>query len=144
MASNELPLPSTAYWHSLESVLTSYVRHDDHKFDQIRNKAVRKHIFADRIRYIGKESNNLDESQVIGIDDDSYIEYENLNEFYDWVLTLKPKDVKDNGISERTLYKIKLKIKQGKRLNPKTKIVKILIELFEQHMKEIKDQYSYR
>ena len=52
---------------------------------------------------------------------------------------LKPKDVRDKGILERTLYKIKLKIKQGKRLNPKTKIVKILIELFEQHMKEIKD-----
>ena len=52
---------------------------------------------------------------------------------------LKPKDVRDKGILERTLYKIKLKIKQGKQLNPKTKIVKILIELFEQHMKEIRD-----
>jgi hypothetical protein len=92
-----------------------------------------------RIRYIGKESNNLDESLIFGIDDDPYLEYENLKEFYNWVLTLKPKDVKDKGILERTLYKIKLKIKQGKRLNPKTKIVKILIELFEQHMKEIKD-----
>ena len=77
MASNELPLPSTAYWHSLESVLTSYVRHDDYKFDYIDNKAVRKHIFADRIRYIGKESNNLDESLVFGIDDNSYLEYAN-------------------------------------------------------------------
>ena len=76
---------------------------------------------------------------ITGIDDQSYLEYRNDREFYDWTLALKPKDVKDNGISERTLYKIKLKIKQGKRLNPKTKIVKILIELFEQHMKEIKD-----
>ena len=128
-------MPSIAYWHSLESILTSYVRHDDHKFDYIDNKAVRKHIFADKIRYIGKESNNLDESQVMGIKDDSYLEYVNLEEFREWLLALKPKDVKDNGISERTLYKIKFKIKQGKRLNPKTKIVKILIELFEQHMR---------
>ena len=81
----------------------------------------------------------LSVSQVIGIDDDSYLEYVNLEEFREWVLLLKPKDVRDKGILERTLYKIKLKIKQGKRLNPKTKIVKILIELFEQHMKEIKD-----
>jgi hypothetical protein len=77
MVSNELSWPSTAYWHSLESVLTSYVRHDDYKFDYIDNKAVRKHIFADRIRYIGKESNNLDESLVFGIDDNSYLEYAN-------------------------------------------------------------------
>ena len=46
---------------------------------------------------------------------------------------MKPKDVKDKGISERTLYKIKHKIKQGKILNPKTKIVKILIQLFKEN-----------
>ena len=61
------------------------------------------------------------------IKDNSYLEYVNLEEFREWVLALKPKDVKDNGISERTLYKIKLKIKHGKSLNPKTRIVKILI-----------------
>jgi hypothetical protein len=58
-------------------------------------------------------------------------------ELKQWLLALKPEDVKDKGISERILYKIKLKIKQGKQLNPKAKIVKILIELFKQHMKEI-------
>jgi len=45
---------------------------------------------------------------------------------------LKPKDVKNKGISERTLYKTKHKIKQGKKLNPKTNIVKILIQLFKE------------
>jgi hypothetical protein len=98
-------LPSIAYWHSLESILTSYVRHDDHKFDYIDNKAVRKHIFADKIRYIGKESNNLDETLVFGIDNGSYLEYVNLEEFREWVLLLKPKDVRDNGISERGLQR---------------------------------------
>lgn len=84
-----------------------------------------------------KESNNLNETSVFGIDDDSFLEYSNPEEFRNWLLGLKPKDVMDKGISERTLYQIKLKIKQGKQLNPKTKIVKILIELFKQHMKEI-------
>jgi len=54
------------------------------------------------------------------------------NEFTEWILSLKPKDVRDKGISERTLYKIKHKIKQGKILNPKTKIVKFLIQLFKE------------
>ena len=88
-----------------------------------------------RIRYIGKESNNLDESLIFGIDDDPYLEYENLKEFYDWVLTLKPKDVRDKGISKMALWKVKDKVRNGKSINPKTKIVKILIELFKQHMK---------
>ncbi|MEM3186301.1 MAG: hypothetical protein QXQ39_06450, partial [Conexivisphaerales archaeon] len=61
------------------------------------------------------------------IDRDSYIEYENLEEFYDWVLTLKPKNVRDKGISRKALRDIKEKIKANKTLNPKTKIVKILI-----------------
>ena len=38
--------------------------------------------------------------EVIGIDDD-YPEYENVMEFYNWILSLKPKDVRDKGILER-------------------------------------------
>ncbi|MGC9123501.1 MAG: hypothetical protein ACP5IB_05465 [Thermoplasmata archaeon] len=51
-----------------------------------------------------KESNNLEETQVIGIDEDSHIEYENLTEFYDRVLSLKPKNVRYKGISQQALY----------------------------------------
>ena len=43
---------------------------------------------------------------VTGNDKDSYLEYENLREFHDWVLNLKPKDVRDKGISERGLRNI--------------------------------------
>ena len=32
-ASDKLPLPSDAYWHTLEDVLTQYVRHYHNKFD---------------------------------------------------------------------------------------------------------------
>jgi len=43
---------------------------------------------------------------------------------------LKPKDVKDKGISERELKRQKAKIRKGKQLNPKVKIVKILLQLY--------------
>ena len=45
---------------------------------------------------------------------------------------MKPKDVKDKGISERTLCKIKHRIKEENILNPKTKIIKFLILLFKE------------
>ena len=67
--------------------------------------------------------------EVIGIDDD-YPEYENVMEFYNWILSLKPKDVRDKEISQQALYKIKTKIKNGKQLNPRVKVVKILLTLF--------------
>jgi hypothetical protein len=139
--SSELPMPTTAYWKSLDDVLTAYIRHNDNKFDYIGHVAHRKHIIADRIRFIGKESNNLEEN-LYGIEEPEYLEYKNNKEFFDWILTLKPKDVKDKGISKRTLNKIKHKIKRGKILNPKTKIVKILILLYKETKLNDKDYYS--
>jgi len=72
----------------------------------------------------------LDEASVLGIDDDSYLEYENIEDFKQWILSLKPKDVRDKGISERELKRQKAKIRKGKQLNPKVKIVKILLQLY--------------
>ncbi|MEM3291115.1 MAG: hypothetical protein QW046_06315 [Candidatus Micrarchaeaceae archaeon] len=39
------------------------------EFDYIDHVACRKRIIVDRIRYIGKESNNLEESTIMGIDE---------------------------------------------------------------------------
>ncbi|MBD6956391.1 MAG: hypothetical protein F9Y92_07145 [Thermoplasmatales archaeon] len=73
--SDKLPLPSKEYWYTLEDVLTSYVRHNDNKFDYDNEGiAHRKHIIADRIRYIGKETNNLDEVEITGLDGEDYLE----------------------------------------------------------------------
>jgi hypothetical protein len=131
-------LPSKEYWKSLDDVLTAYIRHNDNKFDYIDYVAHRKHIIADRIRFIGKESNNLDEN-LTGIEGPEYLEYVNNAEFTVWVLSLKPMYVKEKGISERTLKKIKHRIKQGKIFNPKTKIVKILILLYKETKLNDKD-----
>jgi hypothetical protein len=49
-----------------------------------------KHIVGDRIKYIKKETNNLDEAQVTEIVEYDYIECENLWVFYDRILSLKP------------------------------------------------------
>ena len=64
------------------------------------------------------------------MDEDSYLEYENLRELYDWVLTLKPKDVRDMGISDRGLRNFKQKIRQGKGLKNRSKIARILFEMY--------------
>ena len=88
-------------------------------------------IVVNRIRYIGKESNNLD-NNLTGIEDPDYLEYDNFDDFKQWVLSLKPKDVVSDGISERELKRQKAKIRNGKQLNPKVKIVKILLQLYKE------------
>jgi len=137
-ASDKLPLPSDAYWHTLEDVLTQYVRHNDNKFDyDNQGLAHRKHIIVNQIRYIGEESNNLDDN-LTGLDDPDYLEYTKDHEivrskdFKQWILEIKPKDVRDEGISKMALWKIKNKIKLDRKLNSKTKIIKILIQLYKE------------
>ena len=86
------------------------MRHNDNKFDYDNEGiAHRKHIIADRIRYIGKESNNIDEASILGIDGDSYLEYDNIEDFKQWILSLKPKDVRDKGISKMALWKTRIR-----------------------------------
>jgi len=130
-SSDRLPLPSPEYWYTLEDVLTSYVRHNDNKFDYDNEGiAHRKHIIANRIRYIGKETNNIDETNITGLNDGSYLEYENLSEFHEWILSLKPKDVKEIEISERGLRNVKQKIRKGNGMKNRSKIFKILFEKY--------------
>jgi len=130
--------PPQAYWYTLNDILTKYVRHVDNKFDYDNEGiAHKKHIFVNRIRYIGKESNNL-EDNLTGIEEPDYLEYTKDHEivrskdFKQWILEIKPKDVRDEGISKMALWKIKNKIKLDRKLNPKTKIIKILIQLYKE------------
>ena len=129
-ASDKLPLPSDAYWHTLDDILTKYVMNNDNKFDY-GNEGIahRKRIVAHKIKYIGKESSNL-ENNFAGIVDPYYLEFSNDHEivksedFKQWILSLKPKDVIDKGILKRTLYKTNYMIKKERYLTPRLKLLK--------------------
>lgn len=78
----------------------------------------RKHVKVTGIIHIGKESNELEESELLGVGSGSYETYEdvrNLDEKFKKIaqniLKLKPKDVKRFGISKQTLWNTKKKIK---------------------------------
>ncbi|MEM3192070.1 MAG: hypothetical protein QW292_08275 [Candidatus Parvarchaeota archaeon] len=43
---------------------------------------------------------------------------------------MKPKDVRDKGISRGALWDVKERIRKGKSLNSKTKVVRILVEIY--------------
>ena len=58
------------------------------------------------------------------------LEYGNRKEFYEWVLMLKPKDVKGKGISERGLRNFKRKIRNGNGLKNRSKIASIPFEYY--------------
>jgi hypothetical protein len=77
-----------------------------------------------------KELNKLYEANQNGVKEADYLEYFNLREFYEWILSLKPKDVKEIEISERGLRNVIQKIRKGNGLKNRSKIIKILFEKY--------------
>ncbi|MFG1460856.1 MAG: hypothetical protein AAE987_05715 [Thermoplasmataceae archaeon] len=51
-------------------------------------------------------------------------------EFYNLILSLKPKDVKDKGISKQDLSYARNQIKKGIGLRRKTKLIKVLMPMY--------------
>jgi len=58
------------------------------------------------------------------------------NGFTHWILSLKPKDVRDKGISERGLRNFKQKIKNGRGSKNRSKIARILFEYYKSKLSE--------
>jgi len=105
------------YWKTLWDTIEEYMRHPESKFDGDEGVLQRKHVRIRSIVHIGKESNGLDDSEMFGLDDSSYEIYQDESEIdkkfkkvASRILDLKPKDVKDFGISKQTLWNIKNKI----------------------------------
>ena len=67
---------------------------------------------------------------MLGVEDDSILEYHNLKEFHNWIISLKSEDVKNEKISQQILNYQKSRLYAGKNLNHRSKTVKILWEKY--------------
>jgi len=73
------PGRSQLYWKQLLSVIRDYLNHPESKFlngDEV-GKMKRRHLFISEegIRYIGKEANEIEDTEILGVSADSYVEY---------------------------------------------------------------------
>lgn len=119
------------YWKSLWDTMEEYLRHLESKFDGDVGILKRKHVRITSIVHIGKESNGLDESELLGLDEDSYVEYSDVDslerkfrELAPKILELKPKDVRKFEISKQTLWNAVNKINNN-QFHRISKIMKI-------------------
>lgn len=126
------------YWKPLWDTFEEYLRHPESKFEGNVGILKRKHVMISKIIHVGKESNNLEESDVLGVDSDSYQTYEKVDgldvkfrKISDMVLKLNPKDVKKVGISRQTLWNVKKRIQLRLVYKISTKYKVKLINLLE-------------
>jgi hypothetical protein len=91
--------------------------HNYGKYDGYIGELRRKQIVINDIEHIGKESNNLEESEVIGVSDNDYVIYDNKTEqkITGVIKNMTTKDARRIGLSKRHLFRLKKRIKEERR-----------------------------
>ena len=120
------------FWKEFWDIFREYLVHKESKFDGNEGKLERKHVKITGILHIGKESNNLDEVEQLGLDSDSYSTYEKpedldrkILESKDKLLSLTFSQVKEFGIKSRQTWwnvRKKIEMNQMNRISNKIKI----------------------
>jgi hypothetical protein len=74
------PGGSQLFWKPLSTGVREYLNHPEAKFNKGHQtgKMKRRHLRIQKshIRYIGKEADELEETSVLGVDNETYVEYE--------------------------------------------------------------------
>ena len=93
------------------------MNHNDGKYDGGMGELRRKQIVINDIEHIGKEPNNLEESEVIGVSDNDYVIYDNKTEqkIVDIIRDMTTKDARHIGLSKRHLFRLKKRNKKGEK-----------------------------
>ena len=88
------------YWKPFSEFLFGYMDHNDNKYDGDIGELKRKQISIGDIEHIGKESNNLEETEVIGVSDIDYVTYDNKSEqkIMDVIRNMTTRDAKRIGL----------------------------------------------
>jgi hypothetical protein len=114
------------YFKSLADELWTYINHPESKLDGTTGTLQRRHIAADKIIYIGKEADKIEE-HMSGLAKMNYNIYNNPKDM-NKISSLKWKDVKSSGISKKQFYRIRKSVKAGKVLHLYGKTLKRLYQ----------------
>ncbi|MCH7969160.1 MAG: hypothetical protein IH841_07960, partial [Thaumarchaeota archaeon] len=107
---NEDSLDTIFYWKPLSQVFLDYINHKESKLKGNSGFLSRLHLTIQKssVHYIGKESNELEESNVIGISNDNYTNYVDIE---NKILQIKPSNAYRFNLSRGNLINLQKKIK---------------------------------
>ena len=117
------------YWKPLSEMFLDYINHKEEKYDGNIGTLSRKKITVDKVIHIGKESNNLDESEIIGVSDSDYVIYDNVdnNRITSVIQKMKSKDARRIGLSKRHLFRLKKRLKRGLKIELRKKTLRKIL-----------------
>jgi hypothetical protein len=114
-------LKGLEYWKSLSDTLWEYVNHKESKLDGDIGILKRRHVFVDDITYIGKETENIEETGILYLP--TYQTYQDEEKVKEKILKLTTRESRIIGLNPETLRQIKKRIKENKRLILREKIL---------------------
>lgn len=120
------------YWKRLSQVFRDYLNHDEVKFDGTIGKMAQKHIVLnqDRIKHIGKEANDIEKSDILGVFNGDVTEYSNQQKKIRQIMEhLTEEKSREMGISRRTYYYLKKKITHNQKVKLTEKNLKKIIKI---------------
>ena len=133
-------LESHFYWKRQSEILEKYVEHNDEKSEGTTGRLSRKHIAIGKssVRYIGKEANELEESETIGVSDKNYSEYvDRQGKLVEIIDNLTLDTAQRIGIAKRTFFDLKKKASSSVTINLKGKTLRKLRQLQFEYKQEV-------
>jgi len=123
---NSDSLDSKEYWKPMSVTFSEYRKDDSENVSQ------RKHLTfgKESTKYVGKEINELEASTVFGVSEENSIEYENQDEKIRRIIeNLTEEKARESGISRRTYFDWKKKVRMNKSMNLKTNLKTKLVQI---------------
>jgi len=116
------------YWKPMSELFFDYINHKEEKFEGDIGMLKQRHVNITDLDYIGKESNSLEESETIGVQDDNYVYYskDQGKKITERIEGLTPKEAKQIGMKRWQYNYIKRCLKQGKIPKLKRKSLRLL------------------
>lgn len=122
---NDSSMEPQYYWKNMKSVLEDYNEHKESKLEGDSGVLKRRHltINQDSIRYIGKESNELEQSGIFGVSKKDTLEYVNFQKkLLSMIKSMNLEKALEIGISRREFFYLKRKLQSSKHIKLKEKI----------------------
>jgi len=106
---NNDSLDTVFYWKPLSQVFLDYINHNESKLSGNVGSLLRLRLSIQKssIQYIGKESNELEESNLTGVSNDSYTNYVDIK---NKILQIKPSNAYKFNLSRGNLINLQKKI----------------------------------
>jgi hypothetical protein len=116
------------YWKPMSELFFEYISHGEDKFEGTFGSLKNRHINVVDIEYTGKESNHLQEAEVIGVQKEDYVYYrkDSSQKIAKCLEELTKEKARQAGISDWQFYYLKKKAKQHEIPQLKKKTLRLL------------------